>query len=152
VIAIGIVVVALDVTTKTLATHLWAAHPLRLLGGRLVLDESRNPGAAFGTATSLTPLLTLIAAVAVVAAVLIGRRPQTIAVALTLGLVLGGAGGNLVDRLFRAPGVMRGHVVDWIDLGWYPSFNLADSSLCIAAVLGVVISMRSARPTPAADQ
>lgn len=146
---IGVAVVALDVATKTLAVAVFATAPVRLLSGRLVLNESRNPGAAFGLAPSATPLLALIAAAAVVAVLIIARRPHTAAAALVLGLVLGGAAGNLIDRLFREPAVLRGHVVDWIDFGWWPSFNLADASISTAAVLAVVLSLR--RPSPGTD-
>ena len=60
-----------------------------------------------------------------------------------LMLVLGGALGNLMDRIFRAPGFMRGHVVDFVAVGWYPVFNVADSCITIGAILLVVRSLRS---------
>ena len=63
-------------------------------------------------------------------------------------LVLGGALGNLMDRIFRSPGFMRGHVVDFVAVGWWPVFNLADSCVTIGAILLVVRSLRARRGRP----
>lgn len=144
---IGLAVAVLDVLTKTLAANVFANDPVQLFGGRLVLNESRNPGATFGLATSATPVLALIAAGAVTAVLVYARRRHTVWVAVILGLGLGGATGNLIDRLFRQPGPLRGHVVDWIDLGWWPSFNLADVSICSAVALAVIASIEGPSST-----
>lgn len=141
--SIGGAVLAADVATKVWAASVLATEPISLLGGALILTEGRNPGAAFGMGTSLTPLLACIAAAAVIGVLVAARRPRPLGVAVILGLVLGGAAGNVTDRLFRSPGPMRGHVVDWIDIGSWPTFNLADSALVTAAALGALIALRA---------
>jgi signal peptidase II len=75
------------------------------------------------------------------------RRLRSIGWAVSLGLILGGALGNIVDRLFRAPGVGRGHVVDWIspfsdDGSRFAIFNLADSAITCGAVLAAILALR----------
>jgi signal peptidase II len=145
-IAVAAAVVAADVTTKHVAATVWTDHPVRLLGGWIQFTESRNPGAAFGLGASATPLLAVIAVVAVTVIVALSGRCQTRLQAAILGLALGGAAGNLIDRLFRAPGVLRGHVVDWIDVGAWPTFNLADSSLVLACAL-LLLTTASSRAT-----
>lgn len=129
------VVVAADVATKYVAATVWVDQPVVLLGGWVRLTETRNPGAAFGMGTTLTPVLTILAAAVVVGVLAYSGRYRTRPTALVMGLILGGAAGNLIDRLFRTPGPMRGHVVDWIDIGAWPNFNLADSALVTACAL-----------------
>ena len=132
-----------DVVTKILAvTHLGDGSRVRLIGGLLVLRETRNPGAAFGIAGGATVLFTLVAAGVVVAIARTARRLRSRPWALTLGLLLGGASGNLLDRLVRAPGPLRGHVVDWIELPHWPVFNLADSAIVTGGVLAVLLASR----------
>jgi signal peptidase II len=139
---VAVVVLALDQTTKSLAVaRLAEGEPRDLLGGLLRLHLARNAGAAFSTATGVTWVLTLIAAVVVVVVVRVASRLHSRIWALTLGLLLGGALGNLSDRLFRAPGVARGHVVDFLELPHWPIFNLADSAIVAAGVLVVLLTM-----------
>ncbi|WP_165400370.1 signal peptidase II [Motilibacter rhizosphaerae] len=142
---IAVAVIAADLATKVWATQVLAAHPVRLVGDDVVLTEGRNAGAAFEVGTSLTPLLAVLAIAAVLAMAYAARRPQALPVAVALGLGIGGAAGNAGDRLFRAPGPLRGHVVDWIDIGSWPTFNLADSALMTAVAVAVVASSRGAR-------
>lgn len=140
---VGALVVVGDVATKQIAIARWAVEPVELLGGLITLTESRNPGAAFGLATNATPILAIITAVVVVAIVVLSSRVKTTGVAIIVGLFLGGAVGNLNDRLFRSPGFMQGHVVDWIDIGRWPNFNLADSALTTASLLLVLLLLRA---------
>jgi signal peptidase II len=115
--------------------------PIRLLGGLLTITLTRNGGAAFSIGTSMTIVFTAIA-VGVIAYILrTARNLRSIGWAITLGLLLGGATGNLVDRIFRAPGPFQGHVVDWIELPHWPVFNLADSSIVCAGVLVVLLAL-----------
>jgi signal peptidase II len=114
--------------------------PLRLLGGLLTLRELRNSGAAFSIGTSVTIVFTLIALGVIVAILRTARRLRSIPWAITLGLLLGGATGNLGDRLFRSPGFLRGDVVDWIELPHWPVFNVADSSIVCGGVLAVLLA------------
>lgn len=133
----------LDVLSKVLVVaRLEGDRSLELLGGRLLIRVSRNPGAAFSFAEGATLLFTAVAAVVVVVILRVSRRLRSRGWALSLGLLLGGASGNLVDRLFRSPGPGRGAVVDFIDLGWWPSFNVADSAIVVGALLAVLLSLR----------
>jgi signal peptidase II len=142
-LAVAAVVFAADVVTKVLAVAYFGdGTQLRLFGGLLVLRETRNPGAAFGIAGGATVLFTLVAVVVVVAIVRRARRLRNAPWALTLGLLLGGASGNLLDRLARTPGPLRGHVVDWIELPHWPVFNLADAAIVTGGVLAVLLASR----------
>jgi signal peptidase II len=120
--------------------------PVRLLGGVLTLCESRNPGAAFGIGgTSSTIVFTAIAVGVIIFIVRTARQINSLPWAIALGLLLGGATGNLTDRIFRAPGPLRGWVVDWIQLPHWPVFNLADSSITCGAVLMVLLAVQGRR-------
>jgi signal peptidase II len=143
-VAVGIFVA--DLVTKTIVVATLSHRPpLRLLDGLLTLRVLRNSGAAFSIGTSMTVVFTLIA-VAVVASILrTARRLRSTPWAITLGLLLGGAAGNLGDRLFRSPGPLRGHVVDWIELPHWPVFNLADSAIVCGGILAVLLAARSVR-------
>ena len=148
---VAALVVAADVVTKHVAVTVWADEPVSALDGWVRLTESRNPGAAFGFGTSATPLLAVVAALVVTGVVVFSGRCKTRWQAIVVGLLLGGAAGNLIDRIFRAPGVLRGHVVDWIDIGAWPNFNLADSSLVVACALlflTVLVKQDKAPDTP----
>jgi signal peptidase II len=116
--------------------------PVRLFGGLLTLRVTRNSGAAFSIATGLTLVLTLIAIGVIVAILRTARRLRSLPWAIALGLLLGGAAGNLVDRLFRAPAPLEGHVVDWIEIPHWPVFNLADSAIVCGGVLAVILASR----------
>ncbi len=125
--------------------------PVRLLGGLLTLRELRNSGAAFSIGTSMTAVFTLIAVVVIVSILRTARRLRSLAWAVTLGLLLGGATGNLGDRLFRSPGPLRGHVVDWIELPHWPVFNVADSAIvCPPACVGLSARVPRIKYRPAA--
>jgi signal peptidase II len=142
-LAVAAVVFALDLVSKLVAVReLAGREPVELLGGLLTLRLVRNPGAAFGMAQGLTVVLTVIAVVVVVAILRTARRLTSGAWAVALGMVLGGAVGNLADRLFRAPAPGRGHVVDFLELPRWPVFNLADSAIVLAAAAMVVLSLR----------
>jgi signal peptidase II len=132
-----------DLISKTIVVATLSDRaPLRLLGGLLTLRELRNSGAAFSIGTSVTVVFTLIALGVIVAILRTARRLRSIPWAITLGLLLGGATGNLGDRLFRSPGFLRGDVVDWIELPHWPVFNLADSAIVCGGVLAVLLSWR----------
>ena len=140
-------VLLLDVVTKVVAVAtLEGESPVRLLGGGLYLVLYRNPGAAFSLATGMTWLLTLVAVAVTVAIVRLAPRLRSASWAFGLGLVLGGALGNLVDRFFRSPGPLRGRVVDFLSLlapdgSVWPVFNLADSAIVSGGVLLVVLAL-----------
>ena len=140
-------VLAADLLTKILAVaNIEPGRPVWLIGDIVSLRLVRNPGAAFSMATGMTWLLTLVAVGVVIGVVRIGRTLRSPWWALGLGLVLGGALGNLVDRFFRAPGVMQGHVVDFVSVGWWPVFNVADSGIVCGAILLVVLTLFGLNP------
>jgi signal peptidase II len=118
------------------------AHHVHVLGTLLQITETRNAGAAFSVGTGATILFTAVAVGVVVVIVRELRRLSSRAWAVTLGLLLGGALGNLVDRVFRSPAPLRGHVVDWIQLPHWPVFNIADSAIVIGGALAVLLATR----------
>lgn len=144
-VAAGVYV--LDVLTKVLAVAtLEHRPPVELLGGTVFLVLLRNPGAAFSMATGYTWVLTLVALVVVGVIVRIARRLASPGWAIGLGLVLGGALGNLTDRMFRSPGPLRGHVVDMVALftpdgSVWPVFNAADSGIVCGGILLVLLTL-----------
>ncbi|MEO6204893.1 MAG: signal peptidase II [Mycobacteriales bacterium] len=132
-----------DVVSKILVVaQLEGRAPIRLLGGALLLNVGRNPGAAFSFAEGATILFTVVAVGVAVVIIRTARRLGSAGWAVSLGLLLGGAVGNLIDRVFRSPGVGRGAVVDFIDFRVWTVFNLADSAIVIGGVLAVVLSLR----------
>ncbi|MEU5692541.1 signal peptidase II [Actinosynnema sp. NPDC020468] len=142
------VVLALDILTKVLAVaDLENKPPVELFGGLVYLSLIRNSGAAFGLAEGWTVILALIAFGVVGFILWIARKLRSVGWAVGLGLVLGGALGNLVDRLFRGPGPLRGHVVDIVSVvepygTFFPVFNLADSAICVGGALIVLMALR----------
>jgi signal peptidase II len=143
-LGVALLVLVLDIISKTIVVATLSDRaPLRLLGGLLTLRESRNPGAAFSIGgTSTTILFTAIAVGVVIFIVRASRRIYSLAWAIALGLLLGGAMGNLTDRIFRSPAPFRGWVVDWIQVPHWPVFNLADSAICCGGALMVLLAAR----------
>ena len=141
-LSIAAIVLALDVVTKVIAVKLLPpGQPVPIIGDTVTWTLVRNSGAAFSMATGYTWVLTLIATGVVVGIFWMGRRLVSPWWAVGLGMILGGATGNLVDRFFRAPGPLRGHVVDFLSVGWWPVFNVADPSVVGGAILLVVLSI-----------
>jgi signal peptidase II len=140
-LSVAAVILALDIVTKVLAVKLLApGQPVPIIGDTITWTLVRNSGAAFSMATGYTWMLTLIASAVVVGIIWMGRRLVSTGWAIGLGMILGGAMGNLVDRFFRAPGPLRGHVVDFLSIGWWPVFNVADPSVVGGAILLVTLS------------
>lgn len=135
-------VLAADVITKAIVVvHLRPGEPVHVLGSILMLNLLRNSGAAFSVGTGNTIVFTAIAVAVIFYIVRTARNLRSIGWAVTLGLLLGGAMGNLLDRVFRAPGVFRGDVVDWIELTRYwPVFNVADSAIVCGGILTVLLA------------
>lgn len=138
------VIFVLDLVSKLLVVANLSDRltPVTLIPDVLDLQLTRNAGAAFGFAAGATVIFTVVAAAVVVFIVRTARKLASVGWAWALGLLLGGAVGNLGDRLFRAPGPLRGHVVDWIHLHHWPVFNVADSAIVIGGLLAVFLSMR----------
>jgi signal peptidase II len=146
-----LVVLAIDLLTKQLAlTNLGDGSRARLLGGAVWLDLTRNSGAAFSIGAGFTWVFPLIALVVMVAILYLARRLRSAPWALSLGLILGGALGNFIDRLFRAPGPLQGHVVDFISVFGpagerFPIFNAADSALFCGVALAIGLEFTGRR-------
>jgi signal peptidase II len=144
---IAVTVLVGDILTKIIGvTQLEGEQPVRVLGGLVYLQLVRNPGAAFSLATGYTWVLTLVAAAVVVVIIRVSRRLRSTGWAVSLGLILGGALGNLTDRIFRAPGPLQGHVVDTVSLfapdgRVWPVFNLADACIVTGGVLLVLLAL-----------
>lgn len=137
------VVVAFD-----LATKVWAVATLenesniQVIGTFLQFSFFRNPGAAFSIGTNVTWVFTIISIAVAIAILAISKNVVNRVWAIALGAMLGGALGNLIDRLFRSPEPFQGHVVDFILLPNYPMFNISDSAVVVGAITMVILSIR----------
>ncbi len=141
-VIVATVVLVIDQVTKVLAVELLEGEPSStLIPGLLDLTFLRNPGAAFGQGSSMTIVLTLIAIVVAGVVVRMAAQLRDRGWAVGLGLLLAGAVGNLIDRLFREPKPLRGQVVDFIDYGPFVG-NVADIALTVAAVVIVWRTVR----------
>ncbi len=147
IIGIAVAVLAADIVTKSIVVATLSGRPpVHVLGSFLQFSETRNPGAAFSIGgPSTTVLFTAIAVGVIVFILRTSRQIRSIGWAVTLGLLLGGATGNLTDRLLRSPGPFRGYVVDWIQVPHWPVFNIADSCIVCGGVLAVILTMRNVR-------
>jgi lipoprotein signal peptidase len=142
-LAVAVTVLVADIISKVIVVATLSGRPpVRLLGGLLTLRVDRNPGAAFSIGTSMTIVFTAIAVGVIIFILRTSRRIRSTAWAVTLGLLLGGATGNLTDRLLRSPGPLRGYVVDWIQLPHWPVFNVADSAIVCGGILAVLLAAR----------
>jgi len=147
-LAVAATALAVDALTKiVVVATLSDRPPVRLLGGVLYLTEVRNTGAAFSLGQGATIVFSAVAIVVAITIVRAARRLFSTGWAVALGLVLGGALGNLSDRIFRDPGFLRGGVVDSLSLfdpygRVWPIFNLADTAIVCGGVLGAYLALR----------
>lgn len=150
-VAVAVVALALDIISKQLVVaHLREGDPVKVLGGLFYLTLIRNGGAAFSMGTGYTYIFPLITVLVVGWIGWMSAKLRSTPWAVALGLVLGGAFGNLADRLFRAPGPLEGHVVDFISFlspygRHFAIFNLADSALTCGVVLAVLLELTGRR-------
>jgi signal peptidase II len=146
-------IVAVDQLTKAWAVAALSDGPVHLIGDTVEFELTRNGGGAFSRFQGMTPVLAVGAIIVTFVLARVLRRTTDTVLVLALTLVLGGALGNLVDRFMRAPGFLRGHVIDFVSVGWWPVFNVADSCVSIGAVLLILRSLRAPRPAgPSGDQ
>jgi signal peptidase II len=137
---------AVDQATKWLAVDRLTDKPDKgLIGDLLVLHLTRNAGAAFSTGTGHTWLFTVLAFAAVLVVLWLSRRVRSVLWAIAFGTLLAGILGNFTDRVFRTPGGLRGHVVDFLMLPHWPIFNIADICINLAAGLILVQAFRGIR-------
>lgn len=143
--AVGVLAIGTDQLTKQLATSMLDPDdPVKLLGGALYLSLTRNPGAAFSLFRDYTFIFPLIALGVVLWIGWMARTLRSTPWAIALGLVLGGAVGNVIDRIFRAPAPFHGHVVDFFSLfdphgQVFAIFNVADMALFFGVILAVLL-------------
>jgi signal peptidase II len=144
--------VAWFVWVLDLATKLWAVSTLsdrsniKVLGDFFQLTLVRNPGAAFSIAEGATIFLTLFGFFVLAIIFYYSVKITSKGWSVVLGLAMGGILGNLIDRIFREPGVLRGHVIDWLQVPNFPVFNIADSAIVIAAGISMLLSLRNIPP------
>ncbi|MEU3250514.1 signal peptidase II [Streptomyces sp. NPDC006997] len=145
--AVAVFAYALDLVSKMIVVAKLEHHePIEIIGDWLRFEAIRNAGAAFGFGEAFTVIFTVIAAVVIVVIARLARKLYSLPWAIALGLLLGGALGNLTDRIFRAPGVFEGAVVDFIAPKHFAVFNLADSAIVCGGVLIVLLSFRGLDP------
>ncbi len=148
-IAGGVVVV--DQLTKTWAISALADGPIHLIG-TLRLALVHNTAGAFGLGGGLVPLLALAALGVVVYLIASGAAAGRLPVAVAMGMLLGGAIGNLADRVFRAPGLLRGAVIDFVDLQFWPVFNVADMGITCGCVMLLLWAGRPSGERPSGER
>jgi signal peptidase II len=142
VLGVAAIVVVLDQLTKAWAVASLMGQPsIEVIGSVLRFTFVRNTGAAFGIGTGLTWVFSLIAIVVVVVIIRTSRTLESLPWAIALGGLLGGALGNLIDRLTREPGLGRGYVVDFIQLPMWPVFNVADIAITCSAAAMVILTI-----------
>ncbi len=130
-------VIAIDQVTKTLAEANLATHSIKILGP-LSLKLFYNSGVADSIATGNVAVITIIELLVIAGMIFYVRRIRSTGLAVGFGMVIGGALGNITDRLFRHN---HGSVIDFIYSGFWPTFNLADS----AVVIGIIVILFTSR-------
>ncbi|WP_159664474.1 signal peptidase II [Streptomyces mexicanus] len=146
-LAVAAFAYALDLISKIIVVAKLEHHaPVKLIGDWLQLEAIRNAGAAFSFGEAYTVIFTVIAAAVIVVIIRLARKLYSLPWAIALGLLLGGALGNLTDRIFRAPRVFEGAVVDFISPKHFAVFNLADSAIVCGGILIVLLSFRGLDP------
>ena len=145
--SVAVLAYALDLISKMIVVAKLEHHePIEIIGDWLRFEAIRNAGAAFGIGEAFTVIFTVIAASVIVVIVRLARKLYSLPWAIALGMLLGGALGNLTDRIFRAPGVFEGAVVDFIAPKHFAVFNLADSAIVCGGILIVLLSFRGLDP------
>ena len=145
--SLALLVWALDFFTKNWAVENLSSSSRKIIGSFLQITLLRNPGAAFSMATGFTIIFTSISIGVAIFIARYSARITSLGWAVVAGLVLGGVLGNLTDRIFRDPGFLYGHVIDWIELPHWPIFNLADSAIVIAAGIAILLTIKNVKPT-----
>lgn len=143
-LVVAAVVVAVDQLTKHWAVNALQDRDIELVGS-LRLHLAFNTGMAFSQGTGIGPVIGVVALLVIVGLLVSIGRATSPLYTPAVGLIIGGAVGNLADRLFRSPGWFRGGVVDFIDLQWWPIFNVADIAVTSG---GVLLLLSTLRPQP----
>lgn len=140
-LAIGAGVIVADQATKWWASAVLPGSPIVLVDGFLQLRYVTNPGAAFGFFGDAGSLIAFLAMAVIVGIVVVARKVDRWWEAVALGMVLGGAIGNLIDRVARGPGWLDGAVIDFVDFSFFPAFNVADAGITIGAIIAVWLAL-----------
>ena len=146
-LSVALVIWVIDVTTKIWAVN-YLSHrgSVKIIGSFFQLNFIRNSGAAFSFAPGATILLSFFGIFVLVGILYYAQLITSKGWAWVLGLVMGGILGNLSDRVFREPSLLRGHVIDWLQLPHWPIFNIADTSIVFAAILSMLLTVRNISP------
>lgn len=146
-VSVAVVAYLIDLVSKMIVVAKLEHRPsIEVVGDLLKFTAVRNPGAAFGIGEAFTVIFTAIAATVIIVIVRLARKLYSLPWAIALGLLLGGALGNLTDRIFRSPGVFEGAVVDFIAPAHFAVFNLADTAIVCGGFLIVILSFRGLDP------
>lgn len=144
---IAVAIVVVDQATKHWALNALGGGRTIDIVGSLRFNLAFNTGMAFAKGRGMGPIIAVIGVI-VVAYLLVGLRRDTPSGAVLVGMVAGGAAGNIVDRLFRGEGWLQGAVVDFIDLQWWPIFNVADAAIVVGAAALVIVSLLPDKSSP----
>ena len=136
----------IDFASKQWAVSALSSNPVEILGELLKLTLVRNSGAAFSFATGFAVVFALLSLAVVIGVTYYSTRITSRGWQVTAGLLLGGVLGNLTDRIFREPGFLSGHVIDFIQIPYWPVFNIADSAIVVAAFLALSLTLRNIPP------
>ncbi len=142
-LGIALAVVVADLVTKRYASIHFADSPVEVIPGFLTFTFTENPGAAFSLFQNAGPFMGVAAVVVSIFVLWSIRTERPLLEVAALGLVLGGANGNLMDRVFRGEGFLDGKVIDWISMWWIPTFNISDASVTIAVGLLLIHAWRT---------
>jgi len=145
-LGVAALVVLLDQLTKNWAINALSDGRARHVIWTLQWNLTFNSGMAFSRGQGVGLYIGAVALVVVVMLIVASRKSQDRRSTIALGLIIGGALGNLVDRLFRGSGWLHGHVIDFIDMRWWPVFNVADMGVSIGGVLMVLFALFESRP------
>ncbi|WP_124436777.1 signal peptidase II [Streptomyces sp. NL15-2K] len=141
--AVVLTLLTADLATKQIAlTHFSVTDPTQTLGGLLKFTLVFNSGGGFSFGQGETWFFTTVKIGVLIAMLVVSPRIRTPVWAVSFGLIMAGAAGSLIDRIFRAPSPWQGHVVDWIQLPHWPVFNLADCSVVCGSALVAWASFR----------
>lgn len=146
-LVVAVVVVLIDQLTKNWAlNHLADGREIHVIW-TLQWNLAYNTGMAFSRGTGLGPVIALLAMVVVIVLVVSTAHVESRLARFGAGLLIGGAIGNLLDRVFRGDRTLHGAVIDFIDVQWWPIFNVADIGVTVGAVLFAIASLRASSPS-----
>lgn len=142
-LGIGAAIVVADLLTKRYAAINFDGNPVEIIPGFFGFTFVENPGGAFGMFQNGGVVIGIAATIVTIFVLVALAAERPMAETVVLGFVLGGAVGNLVDRFARGEGLIDGPVIDWIELWWIPTFNIADASVTVAVALLLIHAWRS---------